>query len=138
MPTRSPPGRGKGWVLRLKTTIMAINNAKHIIVEIDGVRCTIVETGCTFERAAFLNDILSYNNLEVKEVKEVSDNQGEEPRYTLGVTDIIFNPVFAVYEQQLKTREGNIITPGYWKQETTDFDQRYWIKKKNAKKAVND
>ena len=35
---------------------MAINNAKHIVTEIDGVRCTIVETGITLDRVAFLSD----------------------------------------------------------------------------------
>ncbi len=49
---------------------MAINNAKHIVSEIDGIRCTIVETGATMERSAFLNDLLSANNLEVKEIQE--------------------------------------------------------------------
>ena len=37
---------------------MAINNAKHIVGEIDGVRCTIVETGASLERVAFLRDLL--------------------------------------------------------------------------------
>ena len=45
---------------------MAINNAKHIVSEIDGIRCTIVETGATLERVAFLSDLLSFNNMEVK------------------------------------------------------------------------
>jgi len=49
---------------------MAINNAKHIIGEIDGIRCTIVETGANLERSAFLSDLLSFNNLEVKEMKD--------------------------------------------------------------------
>ncbi len=47
---------------------MAINNVKHIIGEIDGVRCTIVETGVSLERVAFLNDLLSFNNIEPKEM----------------------------------------------------------------------
>jgi hypothetical protein len=77
---------------------MALNNAKHIIGEIDGVRCTIVETGATLERVAFLSDLLGFNNLEVKEMQEPSEVAGSEPKYTIGVTDLIFNPVFAVYE----------------------------------------
>ena len=87
---------------------MALNNAKHIIGEIDGVRCTIVETGATLERVAFLSDLLSFNNLEVKEMKEPSETPGEEPKYTIGVTDLLFNPVFAIYERQLKN-QGRII-----------------------------
>ena len=38
---------------------MAINNAKHIIGEIDGIRCTIIETGISLDRAAFLGSFLN-------------------------------------------------------------------------------
>ena len=116
---------------------MAINNAKHIISEINGVRCTIIETGAALERVAFLSDLLGFNNLEVKEMQEVSEVQGEEPKYTIGVTDLTFNPVFAIYERQLKTREGTPVTPGYWKQECTECDPRYWIRRKGAKKTID-
>ena len=109
---------------------MAINNAKHIVGEIDGIRCTIIETGATLDRVAFLSDLLGYNNLEVKEMLEVSETPGQEPKYTIGVTDLVFNPVFAIYERQLKTREGSLITPGYWKQECTECDPKYWIRRK--------
>ena len=115
---------------------MAINNAKHIVNEINGIRCTIIESGATLDRVAFLSDLLGFNNLEVKEMQEVSEIQGEEPKYTIGVTDLVFNPVFAVYEKQLKTREGSFITPGYWKQECTECDPRYWIKRKALKKIT--
>lgn len=114
---------------------MAINNAKHIVGEIEGIRCTIIETGATLERCAFLSDLLSFNNFEVKEMKEPSDVQGEEIKYTIGVTDLIFNPVFAIYERQLKTREGAFVTPGYWKQECFECDPRYWMRRKTAKKT---
>jgi len=116
---------------------MAINNAKHIVIEIDGVRCTVVESGITLDRVAFLSDLLKFNNLEVKEMQEVSETQGEEPKYTIGVTDLVFNPVFAIYERQLKTREGTFVTPGYWKQECIECDPRYWIRRKGAKKTID-
>lgn len=112
---------------------MGINNAKHIVSEIDGIRCTIIESGITLERAAFLTDLLQFNNLEVKELVTPSENEGEEPTYTIGVTNLVFNPVFAIYECLLKTREGSHVTPGYWRQECTDCDQRYWIRRKKAK-----
>jgi hypothetical protein len=117
---------------------MAINNAKHIVNEIDGVRCTIIETGITLERVAFLRELLEFNNLEVKEKVEESANPGEEPKYTLGVTDLVFNPVFAIYECKLKLRDGKYVTPGYWKQECTECDTRYWIRRKNVKKTTVD
>jgi hypothetical protein len=116
---------------------MAINNAKHIVSEINGVRCTVIESGITLDRIAFLSDLLKFNNLEVKEMQEISETQGEEPKYTIGVTDLVFNPVFAVYERQLKTREGAFVTPGYWKQECIECDPRYWIRRKGAKKTID-
>ena len=116
---------------------MALNNAKHIVSEINGVRCTIVETGVPLERAAFLKDLLTTNNLEVMELKEPSQEQGGEDKFTIGVTDILFNPVFAVYEKQLKTLEGDLITPGYWNQECVNCDPRYWIRRKGARKGLD-
>jgi hypothetical protein len=109
---------------------MAINNAKHIVNEIDGIRCTIVEKGISLERAAFLKDLLEFNNLEVMEMQEASE-EGGEPLYTIGVTDLMFNPVFAIYERLLKTREGTAVTPGYWRQECIECDPRYWIRRKS-------
>jgi len=117
---------------------MAINNAKHIVSEINGVRCTIIETGATLDRVAFLSDILMLNNLEVKDMPEVTETEGEEPKYTIGVTDLLFNPVFAIYERQLKTKEGGFVTPGYWKQECTECDPRYWMRRKSAKSPVKE
>jgi hypothetical protein len=111
---------------------MAINNAKHIVSEIDGIRCTIVESGVTLERAAFLRQLLEYNKFEVKELQIPSEVQGEEPKYTIGVTDLVFNPVFAVYECLLKTPEGGYVTPGYWNQECIDCDPRYWMRRNSG------
>jgi hypothetical protein len=116
---------------------MAINNAKHIVSEIDGVRCTIVETGATLERIAFLSDLLTFNNLEIKERLDPSETEGAEPKYTIGVTDLLFNPVFAIYERMLKTREGSFVTPGYWKQECIECDPRYWIRRKGTRKTID-
>ena len=122
---------------KLKVEDMAINNAKHTVSEINGVRCTIIETGASLERAAFLRDLLTGNNLEVMELKEVSEDQAAEPKYTIGVTDLLFNPVFAVYERQLKTPEGTAVTPGYWNQECLECDPRYWIRRKGARRTID-
>ena len=113
---------------------MAIDNAKHIIGEIDGVRCTMIESGVSLERAAFLTDLLAFNNLEVKEMKDTSENQGEEQKYTIGVTDLVFNPVFAIYGKQMKTREGFIVTPGYWRQECIECNPFYWERRRVTSK----
>ena len=77
--------------------------AKHQVGEIDGIRCTIIESGITKKRMEFLRDLLTHNKLEVK-VKEDAPAEGSaETLYTIGVTDIIFNPVYAVYERALLT-----------------------------------
>jgi hypothetical protein len=94
---------------------MSINNAKHIVSDIDGVRCTIVESGIAPERAAFLTDLLQFNNFDVKQMIIPPEEEGGEAKYTIGVTDLIFNPVFAIYERSLKTVEGKFVTPAYWK-----------------------
>ncbi len=113
---------------------MGINNAKHIIGEIDGIRCSIVESGVTMERAAFLRQLLEFNNYEVREQKVVSDDPAAEPAYTIGVTDLVFNPVFAIYDFSLRTPEGGRVTPGYWLQECIDCNPSYWLRGKKPRK----
>jgi len=93
---------------------MSLNNAKHIVGEIDGVRCTIVESGITRDRAAFLTDLLQLNNFVVRKIRIPAEKEDEEDKYTIGVTDLVFNPVFAVYERSLRIREGRVVTPAYW------------------------
>ena len=107
---------------------MPLNKLKHIISEIDGVRCSIVETCVSGERAAFLKELLEHNGKEVKVIEEKKD--ATEKTFTIGVTDILFNPVFAVYERTLKSIDGFKVTPAYWNQQTTVFDPRYWIKRR--------
>ena len=122
----------------IKISTMSLENAKHIVSEIDGVRCTIVEKGISLERAAFLRNLLEFNNYEVKESEEQPENPQEEISYTIGVTDITFNPVFAVYECLLKSPEGDHVTPGYWLQECTSCDTRYWLGHRERSQEVRD
>ena len=100
---------------------MSISNAKHIVGEIDGVRCTIVESGITLDRLAFLTDLLQFNNFEVKQMTLPPEKEDEEPKYIIGVTDLLFNPVFAVYERSLKTPEGKYVTLTFWKKGYDDL-----------------
>jgi hypothetical protein len=117
---------------------MAINIAKHITGEINGIRCTIIETGITHERAVFLRELLEFNKKNVMEMKEESNSSGDEAKYTIGVTDLVFNPVYSIYECLLKTKEGPYVTPGYWKQECTNCDPRYWVRRKRVEKTTED
>jgi hypothetical protein len=116
---------------------MEINNAKHFVGEIEGVRCTIIESEISLERVAFLRDLMEFNNFEVKELEIPSETLGEQSKYTIGVTDLVFNPVFAIYERLLKTREGSAVTPGYWKQECVECDPRYWVRRKGARRTID-
>jgi len=105
---------------------MSLNNAKHVIAEIDGVRCTIIETGISAERMTFLKKLLEANSLVVMIKEEPAEPPAEGLKYTLGVTDLVFNPVFAVYDRSLKTSDGQIVSPDMWNQKTDKYIREYW------------
>lgn len=103
---------------------MALNKGKHIIEEIDGVRCSLVEKGVSPKRAEFLKKLLELNKFTVKVVSE-----GESGTFKLGVTDMLFNPVVDVYKRSLKSFSGHKVTPAYWLQESdkeTEAEVNYW------------
>ena len=81
--------------------------AKHTVEEINGVRCSIVETDVTEERLQFLTKLLQKNNYEV-----ISEKIGET--YKIGVTDLLFSPVIDVYKRRLKTLDGRVVSHQYW------------------------
>jgi hypothetical protein len=99
--------------------------AKHIVEEISGIRCTIVEKGSNAARVDFLKNLLEINKLEVLVSEEVQV-EGAPALFTIGVTDLVFNPTIAVYEMVLKTAEGKRVSPAYWNQYTTDCVDEYW------------
>jgi len=107
---------------------MSLNNAKHIIAEFDGVRCTLVESGITAVRLEFLKALLEHNKFEVKTKLEVTEQEGGDVKYAIGVTDLTFNPVFAVYDRSLRTLDGQFVSPGIWNQKTTVYKKMYWVK----------
>ena len=106
---------------------MSLNKGKHHVGEVDGIRCTIVETGITKERADFLKGLLEFNGYEVKIQEEISDPPANPKKYTLGVTDILFNPVIAVYQKSLKKENGKKITPAFWNQTGEEENIPYWL-----------
>jgi hypothetical protein len=101
--------------------------AKHLVEEINGTRCTIVAKGATSERVAFLKDLLEFNNFEVMTAEEVKVNAEDPSVLTVGVTDLVFNPTIAVYELSLKTRDGSKVSPAYWDQKMTRIVDQYWL-----------
>ncbi|MCD6011899.1 MAG: hypothetical protein K0Q79_1761 [Flavipsychrobacter sp.] len=50
--------------------------------------------------------------------------------YTVGVTDVTFSPINAVFNRELKTFDGAVVTSDYWKQREAapKEDEWYWKK----------
>ncbi|MEI7595813.1 MAG: hypothetical protein WCK02_08715 [Bacteroidota bacterium] len=97
---------------------------KRQIEEIEGIRYTLVEKGISEERMNFLKDVLEFNKFNVK----VTSN--EDATYTILVTDLLFNPILAVYDCSLKNAKGEVISPAYWNMDTKICDSRYWVIKR--------
>ena len=99
--------------------------AKHIVEEINGTRCTVVEKGATSDRVDFLKKLLEFNQFTVVVVADAVA-EGLPALFTIGVTNLVFNPVIAVYELSLKTMDGKKVSPAYWNQYSTDSVDEYW------------
>ena len=102
-----------------------ILRAKHIVEEINGTRCTIIEKGAKADRIDFLKKLLEFNNYEIL-VADEAIIEGEQQSLTIGTTNLVFNAVIAVYEMSLKTPEGKKVSPAYWNQLSTDCVDEYW------------
>jgi len=98
---------------------------KHIVEEISGVRCTIVEKSASANRLGFLKQLLEFNHFEVI-VSEEKGTDDAAVNYTIGVTDLVFNPVIAVYEMSLITPNGEKVSPTYWNQQSDECNDAYW------------
>ncbi|MBZ5857794.1 hypothetical protein [Flavihumibacter profundi] len=88
---------------------MAINK-NHEFEDLEGVKCAIVERKASAERLAFLKPLLEANNFTVIAVPT-------EDTFTIGVTDVMFNPVNAIFGRLLKTESGQVVSLAYWKQQ---------------------
>ncbi len=113
---------------------MTLLKGKHLIVEFgeELIRGTVVEKGASKERVSFLKDLLEFNGLEVLTKEDKKKTEEDPTTFTVGVTDIVFNPVIAVYQRLLKTKEGHRVTADYWNQKTTEAEPNYWdLGKKN-------
>lgn len=110
---------------------MAINQ-NHLSEELNGVKCAIVEKNVSAARVSFLKQLLLFNKytveitaspppkisapLPVKEGEEVAPTPPPPETFTVGVTDMMFNPVNAIFGRQLHTPDGHIVTLAYWYQ----------------------
>lgn len=106
--------------------IMGLDSGKHTEKEINEIRCRVVETGIEKPRVDFLKELLELNGYKVV-VGELAKKEEEDPvTFILGVTDITFNAVLAVYEHKLLTSDGRMVTPAYWNQLSEETKQGYW------------
>ena len=112
---------------------MAINK-NHEFEDLDGAKCAIVEKNASKERVAFLKDLLGQNNFTVVVVPspppkatpvpkpaegEVAPDAATPPppeTFTVGVTNLAFNPTNAVFGRMLRTKDGHVVTQAYWYQ----------------------
>jgi len=105
---------------------MSLNKGKISVKEIEGIRCAVIETGIPENRMIFLKKILEHNGYNVKAEMEIKKDENLSDAFTIGVTDIVFNPIISVYERKLKTLENKTLTPQYWKQIPDDKKTWYW------------
>ena len=108
---------------------MAINK-NHPFEDIDGIKCAVVETGVSEARKDFIKDLLEFNRYQVVVSAEAAKApvtpvvEGEAASdavapttYKVGVTDVTFNSVNAIYGRLLRTRNGRVVTMAYWQQQ---------------------
>lgn len=125
---------------------MAINK-NHEFEDLDGVKCGIVEKNVSKERTAFLKQVLENNGYTVviqpsappktaappapdADQAVIAEQPAAPETFTVGVTDVMFNPVNAIFGRLLKTPDGHVITLAYWRQqeEKADSDIPYFEK----------
>jgi len=120
---------------------MAINK-NHEFEELGGVKCAIVEKNASKDRLAFLKDLLEINHFEVVVVPSPPPKAAAAPKpaapadpnapapspietppppplpetFTIGVTNLAFNPTNAIFGRLLRTKDGHIVTQAYWYQ----------------------
>lgn len=90
-------------------------------------RVTFVEKKIGKERMDFLKKLLECNGFEVIIQEEKIKSEEEPQLYTIGVTDMVFNPTVYVFQRRLKTIDGkHIVNQEYWNQISEDSKPQYW------------
>ncbi|MCA0930843.1 hypothetical protein LCM02_00175 [Lutimonas saemankumensis] len=100
---------------------------KHMFGAIGDTRVTFVEKKIDQDRMEFLKKLLEVNDFEVLVQEEKRKSEEEPQLYTIGVTDMVFNPTVYVFQRRLKTLDGNhIVNQEYWNQLSEDTKPQYW------------
>ena len=93
-------------------------SGKHLFGSIDETRVTFVEKKVEASRIDFLKKILEHNNFEVI-IQEEKRRSEEDPQlYSIGVTDMVFNPTIYIFQRRLLTLDGKKMNQDYWFQRT--------------------
>jgi hypothetical protein len=126
---------------------MAINK-NHEFEDLDNIKCSIVEKNVSADRVEFLKELLTFNKYEVVVVPSPAPKAAAAPvatptsegetapapapvttpapappsTFTVGVTDLRFNPTNAVFGRSLHTPDGHIVTLAYWQQKESVSD----------------
>ena len=123
-------------------------NANHTFEDLGEIKCSIVEKNCTVERVSFLKDLLNLNGYKVivvnsppakvsppkaesnESISKPTDSVAPIETFTVGVTDLSFNTTNAIFNRELKTADGFIVSPSFWKQlvDKPNIDKWYWEK----------
>ena len=119
---------------------MAINK-NHEFEELNGIKCAIVEKNVSPQRVEFLKNLLQFNGYEVVVAASPAPKAAPAPKpaapanseaqteqaaplppptapetFTVGVTDITFNPINAIFGRALHTPDKHVVTLAYWQQ----------------------
>ncbi len=104
---------------------------KHTFGSIGDQRVTFIEKKVDENRKDFLQKLLEVNGFEVVIQDEKRKSEEDPQLYTVGVTDMTFNPTTYVFQRRLKTLDGeHIVNQDYWNQKSDDTKPQYW---KNSK-----
>lgn len=116
-------------------------NPNHTFEDLGDIKCSIIEKNCSPERVDFLQNLLKINGKEVVIVPSPPPKTAAKPAeegveappapetFTVGVTDLTFSPTNAIFNRELRTPDGKIVTPGYWYQNdvaTAKEEKWYW------------
>lgn len=99
---------------------------KHLFGSIGETRVTFVEKKIEENRKDFLKKLLEHNGFEVIIQEEKRTSEDVPQLYTVGVTDMVFNPTIWIFQRKLKTFDGHKVTQDYWNQKTKDTAPQYW------------
>ena len=99
---------------------------KHTFGTIEETRVTFVEKAVDENRRDFLKKLLEHNGFEVLTSEDKIKIEGDPQLYTIGVTDMVFNPTVWVFQRRLITFDGHKVTQDYWNQQAEDTPPQYW------------